>query len=124
MNISVIVPVLNEEKSIAATLLRWSHCDPTKSSLSMAAVTIGRREIRRRFGVKLISSERGRARQMNRGAQQAIRRGVVVSPCRHAFASVRLWRYRRRARDPRYVGGRFDVALEGSHRMLAARRRG
>ena len=53
MNISVIIPVLNEEKTIAATLLRLSATGSrTKSSLSTAAVTIAAARFAAEFNVR------------------------------------------------------------------------
>ena len=75
-------------------------------------------EICRQFDVKLISSERGRARQMNHGARQASGEVLLFLHAdtrlpQSAFADIAA-----ALRDPRYLGGRFDVDLEGRHRML------
>ena len=71
MNISVIVPVLNEEKTIGASLA---------CARSISAAPDHRRRRRQRRSnrrdlppvrCRTSSSERGRARQMNHGARQA-----------------------------------------------------
>ena len=71
MNISVIVPVLNEEKTIGAALTALSQLAPYEIIVVDGGSGDRTGEICRQFGVKLISSERGRARQMNHGARQA-----------------------------------------------------
>jgi rSAM/selenodomain-associated transferase 2 len=118
MNISVIVPVLNEEKSIAATLRALRTLTPYEITVVDGGSDDRTAEIARQSGVTVMSSERGRARQMNRGAGQA--RGDVLlflhadtrlPPT--AFADIRT-----ALTDPRYVGGRFDVESEGEHWIL------
>ena len=70
MRISVIIPVLNEEKSIAATLLALQRLNPDELILVDGGSSDGTREVCQRFGVELYSSPCGRARQMNLGAQR------------------------------------------------------
>lgn len=118
MNISVIVPVLNEEKTIAATLAALAPLQPYETIVVDGGSHDRTRGIAAAFGVEIISAPRGRARQMNRGAQEA--RGDVLLflhadtrlPAT-AFADIAA-----ALSDPCYVGGRFDVALDGSHWML------
>ena len=118
MNISVIVPVLNEEKSIAATLQAWRACNLTKPSLSTAAARTERREIAAEFGVKVIPSERGRARQMNRGAREASGDVLLFLHADTRLPSTAFSDIAGAMGDPRYVGGRFDVELDGKHWLL------
>ncbi len=118
MQISVIVPVLNEEKSIGATLAALQVLAPYEITVVDGGSGDRTAEIARQSGVTVLSSERGRARQMNRGARQA--RGDVLlflhadtSLPASAFADINT-----AMADPRYVGGRFDVELDGSHWLL------
>jgi rSAM/selenodomain-associated transferase 2 len=118
MNISVIVPVLNEEKTIAATLAALLTLAPYEIIIVDGCSTDRTRELAAQFPVKVLSSERGRARQMNRGAGQAS--GDVLL---FLHADTRLptsaWNDIRTAlSDPRYLGGRFDVELDGEHWLL------
>ncbi|HMF47437.1 MAG TPA: glycosyltransferase, partial [Candidatus Saccharimonadales bacterium] len=71
MNISVIVPVLNEEKTIGAALTALSQLAPYEIIVVDGGSGDRSGEICRQFDVQLIPSERGRARQMNHGARQA-----------------------------------------------------
>ena len=70
MRISVIIPVLNEEKSIATTLLALQRLKPDELILVDGESSDRTRQVCQRFGVKLYPSPRGRARQMNVGAQR------------------------------------------------------
>jgi rSAM/selenodomain-associated transferase 2 len=118
MNISVIVPVLNEENSIAATLEALLPLAPYEIITVDGGSSDRTREIAAGFQVKIISSERGRARQMNRGARAA--RGEVLLFL-HADTRLPATAFNDIAAalgDPRFIGGRFDVALDGSHWML------
>ncbi len=118
MNISVIVPVLNEEKSIAATLLALAPLQPYETIVVDGGSQDRTPEIAAEFGIKVIPSERGRARQMNRGAREA--RGEVLLFL-HADTRLPPTAFGDIAGamgDPRYVGGRFDVELDGKHWIL------
>jgi len=118
MNISVIVPVLNEEKSIAATLAALVPLQPYQTIVVDGGSADRTREIAGKFAVKIIQSERGRARQMNRGAADA--HGEVLLFL-HADTRLPVTAFADIASalgDPGFLGGRFDVALEGTHWML------
>jgi rSAM/selenodomain-associated transferase 2 len=118
MKISVIVPVLNEETTIAATLQSLVTLAPDEIIVIDGGSGDRSREIAARCGIQVLSSERGRAKQMNHGAAQA---GSDVLLFLHAdtrlpgsaFADIAA-----ALADPRCVGGRFDVELEGRHWML------
>jgi len=118
MNISVIVPVLNEEKSIAATLEALQLLEPYEIIIVDGASSDRTRQIAARFRVKVISSERGRGRQMNRGAGEA---GGDVLLFLHAdtrLPATALNDIAEALHEPRYLGGRFDVELDGEHWLL------
>ena len=53
MRISVIIPVLNEEKTIAATLLALQRLKPDELILVDGESSDGTREVCQRFGVEL-----------------------------------------------------------------------
>lgn len=118
MNISVILPVLNEARSIAATLAALAPLQPFETIVVDGGSQDRTCDIAREFAVRIVDAERGRARQMNRGAQAA--RGDVLlflhaDTClpATAFADIAA-----ALSDARYLGGRFDVALDGGHWLL------
>jgi len=118
MNISVIVPVLNEEKSIAATLEALLPLAPNEIIVVDGGSVDRTREIAARFQVKFISSERGRARQMNRGASEASGDVLLFLHADTRLPTSALNDINAALRDGRCLGGRFDVELDGEHWML------
>jgi len=118
MNISVIIPVLNEEKNIAVTLQSLARFAPFQIIVVDGGSTDRTAGICQQFGVKVMVSARGRAQQMNSGAKAAsgdillFLHADTTLP-NSAFDDIRL-----ALGDSRYVGGRFDVELDGEHWML------
>ena len=118
MRISVIVPVLNEEATIAPTLRSLLALKPDEIIVVDGGSGDRTREIAARFDIQVLSSERGRARQMNHGAAYA---GGDILLFLHADTRLPASAFADIAAalaDPRCVGGRFDVELEGDRWML------
>jgi rSAM/selenodomain-associated transferase 2 len=118
MRISVIIPVLNEAKTIAATLMALQRLKPDELILVDGGSNDGTREVCRKFGMELYPSPRGRARQMNLGGQRGtgdvllfLHADTRLPPS--AFDDIRL-----ALEDPRVVGGRFDLQLDDARLML------
>jgi rSAM/selenodomain-associated transferase 2 len=118
MNISIIVPVLNEERSIHATLQSLIRLSPHE----IIVVDGGSRDrtcaICAQFPIGFFTTEHGRAQQMNFGARHTSGDVLLFLHAdthlpRSAFNDVAA-----ALSDPSCVGGRFDVELEGSHWML------
>ena len=118
MNISVVIPVLNEEAVIADTLRALVALSPHEIFVVDGGSTDTTREIAGEFAVRVLRGERGRARQMNSGAAAATGEILLflhadtTLPDR-AFAEIAA-----ALDNPLCVGGRFDVELEGEHWML------
>lgn len=118
MNLSVIIPVLNEEKVIAATLDALIRLKPAEIILVDGGSADRTRAIAERYSIKIVTSESGRARQMNRGARDAS--GDVLlflhADTRLPFSAFDDIATALSSRA--CVGGRFDVELEGDHWLL------
>ena len=114
MRISVVIPVLNEEKTIASVLQALNCLDPDEILVVDGGSTDHTREVCESLGVSVISSERARGRQMNEGARRATGDILLFLHAdtrlpRSAFADIRA-----ALKDSRVVGGRFDVELDAA----------
>ena len=71
--ITVIIPFLNEERALPATLgALFANDLPMEVIAVDAGSTDGSREVLRRYSrIRVIIADRGRAEQMNAGARQA-----------------------------------------------------
>jgi len=118
MNISVIVPVLNEAKSIAATLQALALLQPYETIVVDGGSHDMTRDIAAARGGKIIAADRGRARQMNRGAQEASGDVLLFLHADTRLPATAFTDIAGALGHPRCVGGRFDVMLDGSHWML------
>lgn len=118
MDISVIIPTLNEAATIGETLRR------VRSSGSCEVIVVdggsddGTPELARPQADLVLSAGRGRARQMNVGARAAsgqvllfLHADTVLPPDFPALLENAL-------RNPRVVGGRFDVRLDAEGRLF------
>ena len=118
MNISVVIPVFNEEKAIGAALGALLPLAPHESIVVDGGSDDRTAEICASFGVRVLASDRGRGRQMNAGAARAT--GDVLLFL-HADTRLPHSAFRDIAaalENPQYVGGRFDLELDGKHWML------
>jgi len=118
MKISVIVPALNEEKTIAASLRALMPLAPHEIIIVDGGSRDRTLDICKSFDVKILTAERGRARQMNLGARQATGEAVLFLHADTRLPETALSDIGTALADPRCLGGRFDVELEGSHPML------
>jgi rSAM/selenodomain-associated transferase 2 len=118
MNVSVIVPVLNEEETIERTLQALVALGPHE----IIVVDGGSRDrtcaICEQFPIQVFAAKRGRARQMNSGARRASGDVLLFLHADTRLPDSALSDVTAALSDPSCVGGRFDVELEGSHWML------
>lgn len=118
MRLSVIVPVLDEEAVLAAALDRVRGGGAHELIVVDGGSRDATRAIAARFTDRVLVTGPGRARQMNAGA--AVARGDTLLflhadtllPAGFADAIAAA------CADPRVVGGRFDVRLDGTSRWL------
>src|SRR5437016_2668350 len=118
MRISIIIPVLNEEKSIGATLAALQRLKPDEVIVVDGGSIDGTREICASFGVPAFPSPPGRAMQMNHGAGQASGDILLFLHADTLLPDSALNDIRTVMENSRCVGGRFDVELDGDHWML------
>jgi rSAM/selenodomain-associated transferase 2 len=118
MRISVIIPALNEEKSISATIESIMPLRPHEVIVVDGGSTDRTIAVCRELGIRVLFSPRGRARQMNLGARQATGEVLLFIHADTQLPSSALDDIGLALADARIVGGRFDVRLEGKHWML------
>jgi rSAM/selenodomain-associated transferase 2 len=118
MRISVIVPVLNEQKSIATTLAELQRLKPDEMILVDGGSSDGTREVCQRFGVAFYPSRPGRAAQMNFGAQQATGDVLLFLHADTRLPPSAFDDIRAALQDRKVLGGRFDLQLDDARPML------
>ena len=117
MDISVIIPTLNEAATIGETLRRVRSSGRCEVIVVDGGSDDGTPELARPQADLVLSAGRGRARQMNVGARAAsgqvllfLHADTVLPPDFPALLENAL-------RNPRVVGGRFDVRLDAEGRV-------
>ena len=118
MRISIIIPVLDEASTIAATLDAVLRLHPYQIIVVDGGSTEETVKIAAGFSVRALASERGRARQMNHGAAHATGDALLFLHADTKLPDAAFTDIAAALEDPRCVGGRFDVDLEGEHWML------
>jgi len=117
MRISVIMPVLNEEKTIGAALHALLPLGPHEIIVVDGGSGDRTRRISVEAGAKVLMTGPGRARQMNRGALEAMGDVLLFLHADTRLPASAFRDIESALSDPRYLGGRFDVEL-GSDRWL------
>ena len=118
MRISIVIPVLNEEETIAATLTGLARCQFHELIVVDGGSSDRTAELCKRLGVTVLMSSRGRARQMNVGARRADGDVLLFLHADTRLPDSAFHDIEKAVSDPRCVGGRFDVQLDGAHWML------
>ena len=118
MRISIVIPVLNEEKSIAETVAALMPLKPHELIIVDGGSSDRTYEICNRLDVTVLSSPRGRGLQMNHGARQATGDVLLFLHADTRLPGSSIDDIRGALRNPQCVGGRFDVQLDGVHWML------
>jgi rSAM/selenodomain-associated transferase 2 len=114
MTISVIVPTLNEEQTIASALSRLHHpvfdeiliVDGGSNDATLAMATSAAPNAR------ILSGPTGRARQMNTGASASKGDVLLFLHADTLLPATAGDDIASALQDPRIVGGRFDVRLD------------
>jgi rSAM/selenodomain-associated transferase 2 len=117
--ISIIMPALNETDSIEHTLVSIRALNLGAEVIVIdGGSTDNTRELAKPLAHQLLHTDRGRARQMNAGAQAAsgdyllfLHADTELTP----QAATQL----QRTLEHKPIWGRFDVRISGDHHMLA-----
>jgi rSAM/selenodomain-associated transferase 2 len=111
MRVSIVIPVLDEENTIASTLEELRSFP-----VEVIVVDGGSRdrtpEIARQMHVNVIASSRGRALQMNRGAAAAAGDALLFLHADTRLPPSAVEDVAAALKDSRCVGGRFDLKLD------------
>lgn len=115
MRLSVIIPTLNEEREIGATLDAIVLAAPAAEIIVADGGSTDRTvEVARRRGAQILTADRGRALQMNAGAAAAegdalvfVHADTTVPPTFDSDIAGAL-------ANSAVVGGRFDLELDDS----------
>ncbi len=118
MRISVIIPTLNEEKSIARTVAALRSLKIDELFIVDGGSTDRTIEICNRLEAKVFFSTRGRSAQMNLGARQATGDVLLFLHADTRLPPSALDDIRAAMNDRRSPGGHFDIKLDGDHWML------
>jgi rSAM/selenodomain-associated transferase 2 len=115
VKLAVVVPMLNEERVIAATLRAIRHGAPEAEIIVVDGGSDDRSvTVARPLAARVIAGPRGRARQMNAGALAASPSDALVFVHADTIVPPDFARQIDRAlRDTTVVGGRFDLQLDG-----------
>jgi rSAM/selenodomain-associated transferase 2 len=112
--VSVVIPTLNEAQTISRTLRQVREAGECQLIVVDSGSNDGTAALARGQAALVVSSSRGRARQMNEGARVATGEVVLflhadtVLP--HGFPDLLT----HALADPRVVAGRFDVRLDAA----------
>ncbi len=113
--LSIIVPMLNESESIAATLKRLRASAPDAEIIVVDGGSAdGSPDAARGFCDILIRSPRGRARQLNAGAARASGEVLAFVHADTLVPSTFAADIDAAVSNPRVVGGRFDLQLDAA----------
>jgi len=116
--ISIIVPVLNEEARIGSTLAAVCGLSDVEIIVVDGGSGDRTREIATSLGVTVVRSEPGRARQMNLGAAQATGEILLFLHGDTRLGSGFETEIRRILEEPEVVGGAFELKIEGTEPLL------
>jgi rSAM/selenodomain-associated transferase 2 len=115
MRLSVIVPTLNEERTIAPALAAIVRGAPGAEIIVVDGDSAdATRATASALGARVVEAPRGRARQMNAGARSTAGDVLVFVHADTAVPASFAADIADALTDPAVVGGRFDLALDSA----------
>jgi rSAM/selenodomain-associated transferase 2 len=115
--VSIIIPVLNEEKNIRGCLMQFTDQPPPSEIIVVDGGSVDQtREIVRSLPfVKLIETEKGRGKQMNAGAKAASGKILLFLHSDTTLPPHGLDLIREAIQKPQTVGGYFRLEHDSSN---------
>lgn len=113
ITVAVIFPVLNEEKVLPGLLQRVCHWRVDEIVFVDGGSLDKTTQLLEKSGIKWICDKRGRAIQMNAGADKMKSDILLFVHVDTEIFSHHIEDIKCAMRDPNVVGGRFDVRLSG-----------
>lgn len=111
--ISIIIPVLNEEENISSALANTERLSGEKEIIVVDCGSIDNTvEIVKKKGVMLLSSQKGRGHQMNRGAEIAKGDTLIFLHADTTLPENAITRIEEAMKNHEIIGGRFDVSFD------------
>ncbi len=119
MQLSIIIPVLNEERAIAATLADLRRVEACEIIVVDGGSTDRTAEIVGASAAHLVvDAPRGRGAQMNAGARRASGDVLLFLHADTRLPASASRDIRQCMADSRCVGGRFDIRLDSARPLL------
>ncbi|MBI4537065.1 MAG: TIGR04283 family arsenosugar biosynthesis glycosyltransferase [candidate division NC10 bacterium] len=120
MRLSVVVPVLNDAHNLGRVLGHLAaECPEADVIVVDGGSADGSAAVPMKYlGIRLVTSDRGRARQMNAGASAASGDVLLFLHADSRLPAGASAAIEKALQDPRVVGGRFDVRLDSACPML------
>jgi rSAM/selenodomain-associated transferase 2 len=111
--ISIIIPILNEEKNISIALENIERLDGEKEVIVVDGGSIDNTvDIAKKKGVMLLSSQKGRGCQMNKGAEAANGDMLLFLHADTKLPDNAILEINKVMKAPESIGGRFDVGFD------------
>ena len=111
--VSIVVPTLNEEDTIAPTLRRARQQDgPLEILVADGGSTDATRSVARTHGATVVQAPRGRAAQMNRGARESSGEILLFLHADTWLPSDGLSRIRHALAEPNTIAGTFRLHFD------------
>ncbi|WP_194334947.1 TIGR04283 family arsenosugar biosynthesis glycosyltransferase [Mariprofundus sp. KV] len=119
LTVAVIVPLFNEYRILPQMIKQLQQLGADELIVVDGGSDDGTLELLQQSGLRWISSEAGRARQMNAGAEQCESDILFFMHADTIISSTHVLAVKEVMVSPEYVGGRFDVRLSGTHPAFA-----